>query len=66
MPIYEYICSKCTERFSMLQSIHSKDDTRCPRCDSNNVKKILSSFSYSSTEADYSSSIPSHGLGGGG
>ncbi len=66
MPIYEYICSKCTERFSMLQSIHSNDDTRCPRCDSTNVKKILSPFSYSSTEAGVSSSIPSHGLGGGG
>ena len=66
MPIYEYICTKCTERFSMLQSIHSSEDgTRCIRCDSKNVKKIVSSFSYSS-DTDISSSIPSNGLGGGG
>ena len=46
MPIYEYCCEKCNEIFSVFQSINAGgNDTRCPKCDSNNVKKKVSSFS---------------------
>lgn len=66
MPIYEYICSQCSERFSLLQSIHDQDETRCPRCKSRQVTKIVSPFCCSSSGENVSSPSPSYGAGGGG
>ncbi len=67
MPIYEYICRDCTEKFSRLQSIHaSEKDTSCPKCASNNVKKVLSAFSCSASSlSDLTSSLSGGGLSGG-
>lgn len=60
MPIYEYICMKCNEKFSVLRSIHSSGkDTECSMCGSRDVKKALSSFScVSASGSNASSSIP--------
>ena len=68
MPIYEYICLKCNEKFSLLQGIKaSGDDTNCPKCASTDVKKVISSFCCSSgSGADVASSMPSRGFSGGG
>ena len=68
MPIYEYICLKCNEKFSLLQSINaSEHDTNCPRCSSNEVRKIISSFCCSSgSGGDGTSTMPSGGFSGGG
>jgi putative FmdB family regulatory protein len=67
MPIYEYICSSCGERFSLLQKITATEkDTDCPKCRSKEVKKLMSSFCCSSSDAGFASSGPSRGLGGGG
>lgn len=67
MPIYEYICQDCEEKFSLLQSIHvSEKDTVCPKCSSHNVKKLFSAFSYSASSlSDLTSSLSGGGLGGG-
>lgn len=33
MPLYEYRCPKCGERFELLRSLSERDDeTECPRC----------------------------------
>lgn len=68
MPIYEYICTKCNERFSLLQNVNTTEkDTACPGCSSEKVKKLMSSFSCSAgSDSVYSSSMPSRGMGGGG
>jgi putative FmdB family regulatory protein len=68
MPIYEYICMTCNERFSLLQSMHhAENDTNCPRCRSKKVKKLLSTFSCSSgNSGDLASSFSSRGATGGG
>jgi putative FmdB family regulatory protein len=70
MPIYEYMCLKCNEKFSVLQSIHSSEkDTECPKCSSRDVKKALSSFScVSASGSNTPSSIPTTpaGFSGGG
>ena len=68
MPIYEYICLKCNERFSLLQSVSAScDDTECPKCASKGVKKIISAFCCSSGPGGgTSSSMPSGGFSGGG
>jgi putative FmdB family regulatory protein len=68
MPIYEYICRSCNERFSLLQRVNSPEgEARCPRCSSREVKKVMSSFSCSAgTGGGSAPSMPSRGFGGGG
>ncbi len=68
MPIYEYICLKCNERFSLLQTMRNAEkDTICPKCSSKDVKKIISSFCCSSGSGEgVPSAMPSHGFSGGG
>ncbi|MBI3593205.1 MAG: zinc ribbon domain-containing protein [Nitrospirae bacterium] len=66
MPIYEYSCRKCNEVFSVFQSVNaSEKDTRCPKCNSNDVKKQVSSFSCCSFGGSSSSFGSSGNLGGG-
>lgn len=66
MPIYEYICNKCNDRFSLLQSMSAAEkETQCLKCGSTEVKKLISSFSTSSTSSSGKSS-PAHSCGGGG
>ena len=66
MPIYEYICLKCNEKFSLLQSLYPVEkNTECPRCSSKEVKKVISSFSCAAG-AGGSSSMPAPSFGGGG
>jgi len=67
MPIYEYICRSCSERFSVLQKLSAAEkDTECPKCSSKEVKKLMSSFCCSAPDSGFSSSAPSQGFGGGG
>lgn len=67
MPIYEYFCKSCGEKFSLLQRVSSTErDTDCPKCSSKDVKKLVSSFCCSSTASGLSSPGASHGFGGGG
>lgn len=68
MPIYEYICLKCNERFSRLTTVScGEKETKCPNCSSDEVKKIISSFCCSSGSGKSgSSSLSSGGFSGGG
>ena len=68
MPIYEYICLKCNEKFTLLQSMYPADNnTECPKCFSREVKKVISSFSCATgSKNSVSSSAPAPGFGGGG
>jgi len=68
MPIYEYICMKCNERFSLLQNIScDQKETKCPTCSSGDLKKMMSSFCCASGSGkSMSSSVPSGGFSGGG
>ena len=48
MPIYEYRCDVCGERFEEFQSIGAtNDNVICPRCGTPKPSKVLSSFSSS-------------------
>ncbi|MBA7702482.1 hypothetical protein ES703_111251 [subsurface metagenome] len=45
MPIYEYQCTQCEERFEVRQSI-GEDGSKlhCPKCTAQNPKRVISSF----------------------
>ena len=46
MPMYEYRCRKCGERFEMLRRMADADDgLACPECRSDEVDRLLSAFS---------------------
>jgi putative FmdB family regulatory protein len=68
MPIYEYVCNTCGDRFSLLRGMNAKDDAECPKCGSGDVRKVMSSFCCSSGSGAGASSpsMPSGGFGGGG
>jgi putative FmdB family regulatory protein len=44
MPIYEYRCKECGEKFEAFRSIHDKDNSvECPRCGRKGPRRIPSS-----------------------
>ncbi|MBI9071200.1 MAG: zinc ribbon domain-containing protein [Melioribacteraceae bacterium] len=48
MPIFEYKCAECGEKFDVLhKSLNNMSDVNCTKCGSDNAKKLLSGFSAS-------------------
>ena len=46
MPIYEYVCLDCQERFETLV-LRSEEEVECPSCESKRLEKVMSAFSLS-------------------
>ena len=47
MPIYEYICGDCKNRFTLRMTINEYDKKifhSCPECKSKNLRRIYSAF----------------------
>ncbi len=44
MPIYEYRCEKCEERFEEYLSSSTKPAPPCPKCGSTDVVRLVSPF----------------------
>ena len=43
MPIYEYLCEGCGERFSRLRPIREMDQpARCPKCGAETARRLIS------------------------
>lgn len=47
MPIYEYECCDCCEKFEMLM-FRSDEPVVCPKCNSRNSQRVLSVFGFKS------------------
>lgn len=48
MPLYEYVCKDCGERFERLVRGSADPETnRCPRCESSHVARVFSTFATS-------------------
>lgn len=45
MPIYEFDCRPCKDRFEILISISRIDEAKCPKCGSDKVTRVMSMFS---------------------
>ncbi|MFZ3062275.1 MAG: zinc ribbon domain-containing protein [Actinomycetota bacterium] len=54
MPIYEYECASCGERFEALIR-SNKDKASCPKCKNTELKKLFSCFGFNSKEGEFSS-----------
>lgn len=48
MPLYEYRCTACDERFARAESIAAHDrrsaGPTCPKCNSSAVERVISPF----------------------
>ncbi|OLC05767.1 MAG: FmdB family transcriptional regulator [Gemmatimonadetes bacterium 13_1_40CM_70_11] len=46
MPIYEYRCTKCRQRFSQHEAItdHGRKRPACPKCKSRAVEQVFAPF----------------------
>jgi len=46
MPIYEYVCTKCNERFTRHEPLeeHGQQRPACPKCGARAVRPVLSPF----------------------
>jgi putative FmdB family regulatory protein len=44
MPIYEFLCKKCGNRFEALVSIGGEKGVSCKNCGNNDIVKLVSSF----------------------
>lgn len=45
MPLYEYLCEACDQKFELMQSLSAKvEETTCPRCQKGNVRRLMSAF----------------------
>ena len=42
MPIYEYRCAACGEKFEEYLSLSTKPPPSCPACESGDVQRVLS------------------------
>jgi putative FmdB family regulatory protein len=47
MPIYEYKCNDCDNKFEVFSFTHADIEIACSECGSGNTERILSSFASS-------------------
>jgi len=50
LPIYEYYCSECNTIYQFLVRSERKE-IKCPRCGNDNLERVMSQFSTSSSKA---------------
>jgi putative FmdB family regulatory protein len=60
MPIFDFECSDCGNKFDLLIANKDKNKVQCPTCESRNVKQLLSVFATTSS----SSSVPQNSCQG--
>ncbi len=44
MPLYEYACGSCLQRFERLVRAAGREEVVCSKCGSANVRKAVSTF----------------------
>ncbi len=53
MPIYEYLCTDCRRRVSLLvRSISNPGTPTCPKCSGTNMERLMSRFARVRSEED--------------
>ena len=47
MPIFDFSCQDCGNKFDLMISNRDKDKVKCPECGSSKVRELLSLFNTS-------------------
>jgi putative FmdB family regulatory protein len=62
MPIFEYKCTNCNNKFEVLHKTSTKtEEVTCPNCNSSKNKKLFSAFNASVESSSYNGSNCSTG-----
>ena len=62
MPIYEYLCSKCDQKFELLRSFSQiGKKTPCPKCQNLAERKLSTFASFSKNAAGVSAPVAGTG-----
>ena len=66
MPIYEYRCESCAEKFELLTRFAERDSPQvCPACESTKTRVMVSSFAFAGGDASSVSDFSTESSGGG-
>ena len=58
MPLYEYVCSECEMYWEEMKKVKDRDNaTPCPVCESDKVKRKVSSFGGYNIHGNNSASV---------
>ena len=58
MPIYEYVCNTCDNRFDRLRSMSEMDaEAPCPQCDGESARALSVSAAFSTGDSGEMSSV---------
>ncbi|MFC2035754.1 zinc ribbon domain-containing protein [Chloroflexota bacterium] len=64
MPVYEYKCRNCGEKFETRHSFQEQEkEPACPRCGIRNTQRVFSTFSVGSPASSYSPTPSRFGFG---
>ena len=66
MPIFEYRCTSCGERYETLVSRAERATPRCPRCGGAQAERLISTFAVGRARPTDPSGLAMVPLGGGG
>lgn len=62
MPIYEYECRSCGEKFEARRNISDNDiELKCPKCGQKQTRRVFSTFSCATSSSQSCVPSPSHG-----
>lgn len=66
MPVFDFECKECGNKFDLMISNKDKEKAKCPQCGSAEIKQLLSRFATLSggSSADSCAGCPSVGTGG--
>ena len=57
MPLYSYVCKECGKKFDLLVGMTSEnEESRCEKCGSRNIERILAPFGIRGSSGSKSSS----------
>jgi len=62
MPMFEYICTKCNNKFEEL--VFGNTKVKCPGCGSDSVEKLVSTFCATVAASGSAGGSPSGGSSG--
>lgn len=66
MPIYEYRCESCAQKFEVLTGFAERDTAQvCPACESTKTRVLVSSFAFAGGETSSLDDFSSESSGGG-
>lgn len=46
MPVYDFRCEDCGNKFTLLCKISERDQVTCPHCQSKNIKQLITACGF--------------------